>query len=239
MKRSQLYLLLALTTAQCDDQGRLDQVTVDEVADNIYHLVFPTQELLASTFLRPQEFYESPEFQGEVFSLDEFVEWYTVNSPKGKETGEFTYYTDWNGFNVPSSALDPFYGGKFNPLSYKEQFLLGLFEEDERFYVFGSHMKKPGKTRDHEMAHALFYTNPDYRAEVLEIIDSIDLDLRTEINSYFEKSGGYHPSVYPDETQAYIIASLDKLKEKGGIDTTKLVPIHDQLVEVFNRYTES
>ncbi len=61
------------------------------------------------------------------------MDWYA------KRYGNFTYYEDWAGFNVPSTAMQPFYEGKFDPLSEKERQLLQLFEGtlSERFYVIG------------------------------------------------------------------------------------------------------
>ena len=93
---------------------------LEELIENIYHVSFPTRKEAASTFLRFQEHYESPQFRGKIFSLDEFKEWYTANSEKGKAKGKFTYYDDWGGFNIPSYILEPFYKGLFNPLSEKE-----------------------------------------------------------------------------------------------------------------------
>jgi hypothetical protein len=84
---------------------------------NIHLLVFDNQYDLASTFLRFQEHYESPEFAGKVFTLDEYKNWYINHSPRASKDGVFTYYEDWNGFNIPSKILKPFYGGKFSPLS--------------------------------------------------------------------------------------------------------------------------
>jgi len=55
--------------------------------------------------LRFEEYYESPRFKGRIFTFDEYRKWYVKNSPKGKKTGRFTYYSDWSGFNIPSYAL--------------------------------------------------------------------------------------------------------------------------------------
>jgi hypothetical protein len=58
------------------------------------------------------------------------MDWYA------ERYGNFTYYQDWAGFNVPSTALQPFYEGRFDPLSEKEKALLRLFNGlRERFYV--------------------------------------------------------------------------------------------------------
>lgn len=85
------------------------EIDKKKITDKINLLVFENQKELASTFVRFQEHYESPEFAGKTFSLEEFKEWYIKNSEKGRETGEFTYYEDWSGFNIPSYVMRPFY----------------------------------------------------------------------------------------------------------------------------------
>ena len=103
-----------------------------KVADGIYLLRFKTQYELTSTFLRVQEHYELPQFHGRIFTLEQYMDWYVA------ENGAFTYFQDWSGFNVPSTAFQPFYEGKFDPLTRKEKRLLGLFRNLQgRFYVIG------------------------------------------------------------------------------------------------------
>ncbi len=208
-----------------------------EIAKNIFHIKFSTQEELTSTFLRFQEFFESPEFRGKVFTLEEYKKWYVDNSPEGKRTGEFTYYTDWNGFNIPSTVLEPFYNGDFDPLSEREKEFLALFRErkGERFYIIGTHGKNEKQLLKHEIAHGLFYTNPEYKKEVLEILKKISSEKREEINMFFQKSGGYHSEVWDDETHAYGLCSLEKL-EKNKIDISDLLGIREELNLIFERY---
>jgi hypothetical protein len=79
-------------------------------AEGVYLLRSKTQYELASTFLRIQEHYESPFFSGKIFSLEQYMDWCAAR------TGSFTYYEDSSGFSVPSSALQPFYEGKVDPL---------------------------------------------------------------------------------------------------------------------------
>ena len=86
-----------------------------KVADGIYLLRFKTQYELTSTFLRVQEHYESPQFHGRIFTLEQYMDWYVARY------GSFSYYQDWSGFNVPSTAFQPFYDGKFDPLTEKEK----------------------------------------------------------------------------------------------------------------------
>jgi hypothetical protein len=182
------------------------------VTNRIHLLIFDTQKDVASTFLRFQEHYESPEFMGKIFSLEEFKEWYVQNSPKGKETGEFTYYSDWNGFNIPSSVLRLFYQGKFDPLSEQERKFLERFkDEPEPFYVIGVHKstKKLKASLQHEVAHGLFFTDEHYRNEVLRLLTQFDTEpIREELRS----KAGYHEQVLDDEVHAYSINTGRKLK---------------------------
>src|SRR5690242_20121476 len=125
------------------------RITKNKLADRIYLVRFETQYELAATFLRVQEYYESPRFSGRVFSLEQYMDWYVA------QFGAFTYYQDWAGFNVPSTALQPFYEGKFDPLLEKEKRLLRLFKRLRgRFYVIGVY---DSGDLTHELAHALYF----------------------------------------------------------------------------------
>ena len=100
--------------------------------------------------LRIQEHYESSRFRSRVFTLEEYMDWYA------ERFGAFTYFEDWSGFNVPSTAFEPFYEGRFDPLSEKERRLLRLFERERApFYVIGI---TSDDDLQHELAHALYFT---------------------------------------------------------------------------------
>jgi hypothetical protein len=89
------------------------RISTHKIADGIYLLRFKTQYELTSTFLRVQEYYESPRFQGRIFTLEQFMDWYAA------QYGSFSYFEDWSGFNVPSTAFQPFFDGKFDPLTHE------------------------------------------------------------------------------------------------------------------------
>jgi len=203
----------------------------DTLTVNIHLLTFKTQLELASTFLRFQEHYESPYFRGKFFSLEEFKDWYTRTSPKGIKTGKFTYYSDWAGFNIPSNTLQPFYEGRFDPLSDQEQQLLDLFSAERgAFYIIGIHSetKYTEQLLQHEIAHALFYTNDDYRAEVLQIISKYDTeDIREELRI------GYHEESLTDEVHAYSIDS------ERNLESHIPAKMSTELRKVFRKYLES
>lgn len=192
------------------------------VGPGIYVLRFKTQYELTSTFLRVQEHYESPEFHGRVFSLEQYMDWYAARH------GNFTYYQDWSGFNVPSTAFAPFYAGAFDPLTHKERRLLALFAGLKgRFYVIGIY-EGHGSTLTHELAHALFFTDSDYRKGVREAMRSYDT--RT-LGRQIAKAG-YAQHVIEDETQAYLIAPSSKL----GAASKPLLPLRRKLRVLFREH---
>jgi hypothetical protein len=193
-----------------------------KIARGIYLLRFRTQYELTSTFLRIQEHYESPRFHGRVFSLEQYMDWYAA------ENGNFTYYQDWEGFNVPSSALQPFYAGKFDPLSAKEQHLLAQFRGlREKFYVIGVYAAGEKDSLAHEIAHALFFIDDDYRAAVRAAMRRHDT---AALGRKIAKAG-YASHVIPDETQAYIIAPSGEL---GATPT--LAPLRRELRALFRAH---
>ena len=192
---------------------------------------------MCATFLRFQEFYESPEFAGKVFSIEEFIPWYTANSPKGKATGKFTYYTDWKGFNIPSHILEPFYKGAFNPLSEKEAALLHLFkpQQSNDFYIIGTCDLSTAETLTHEIAHGLFYTNPDYRRRALEIVRNANPMASKRTEEWFTSKAGYGQHVWDDEKHAYWGGNLDRLAEKG-LEIRNLGVPQRELQQLFLEY---
>jgi len=180
------------------------------IVDKIYLLQFEDNTELASTFLRFQEHYESPEFRGKFFSLDEYKKWYT------EMKGGFTYYTDWSGFNIPSHILNPFLEGRFDPLSEREQIFLEHFKEMRHpFYIIGLSRdldsEKAKTTLMHEKAHGLYYTKPDYKKMVDEVLGKYDLSL---IKDWLRSMSGYHESVLDDESHAYTLFGHEKIIDK-------------------------
>ena len=137
---------------------------------------------------------------------------------------------------IPSEILEPFYKGKFNPLSEREQMFLDLFRGKENpFYVIGTYGNARSDTLKHEIAHGLFYTNQRYKEEVLKILEKIDKKRRAEINRFLNKWTGYHPQVWDDETHAFILLSKSK-KFKEGVDVSSLSKIKRALNLIFEKY---
>lgn len=204
---------------------RKARIIKHKVADGIYLLRFENQYELTSTFLRVQEHYESPQFHGRIFTLEQYMDWYVA------ENGAFTYYQDWSGFNVPSTAFEPFYDGKFDPLTSKEKRLLGLFKNLQgRFYVIGIYDGGKKGTLTHELAHALFFIDEGYRKAVREAMRGYDT---SSLERQLIKAG-YARHVVVDEVQAYIVAPSSKL----GTASRALMPLRRELRALFKRHAK-
>jgi hypothetical protein len=199
-------------------------IAKSKVAKGIYLLRFKTQYELTSTFLRIQEHYESPRFHGRIFSLEQYMDWYAGRY------GNFTYYQDWAGFNVPSTAFQPFYEGKFDPLSEKEKRLLRLFKDlRERFYVIGIYDSRAKGSLTHELAHALFFIDDSYREAVRKAMRGYNTSaLARQI-----ADAGYARHVIPDEIQAYIVAPSGELGAASG----PLQPLRRKLRALFKQHS--
>lgn len=164
----------------------------------IYHIKMPSQYLLTSTFLRFQEFYESPRFRGQGFTLEEFQDWYAETRP----IKTFSYYDDWVGHNFPSSVVDNFTPDLFGVFSKKEHWVLDQLQHIEgKYYVIATF---GDDTIFHEVVHGLFYLNEEYANTVAGIVQEYDLtEFKEALLGY-----GYCAEVLIDEINAYLLTGL-------------------------------
>jgi hypothetical protein len=186
----------------------LADVRVNEPIPRVYHLDFPTRRRLASAFMRFQESYESPRFHGKVFTRAEFLAWYG-KSPKGTKSD----YYDWDGFNLPSRALKPFYAGAYDPLDADERALLALFAGVKGdFYVIGTSGKgSDAGTLRHELAHGRYAVDARYRAAARALLKEVEL---APVFSMLERLG-YDRSVWEDEAHAWLGDEDEDLRAEG------------------------
>ena len=193
-------------------------------------------EELSNTFIRIQEYYESPfaEIRGKTFTLGRLAQLY---SERGR-TGGFTYHKtdihwgDWAGFNFPSEALAPFIQGLFDPLTEKEAAFISTFRyRTDKFYIIGTIIGDTG-TYKHELAHALYYISDKYKKEVDSLLLKVSL---TPILDKLKETG-YTSEVFLDESQAYLISDLDSL-ELNINQYPKYIELQAKLLKVFNKFT--
>ena len=161
-----------------------------------------SQEELGRTFIRFQEYYESPnpDFRGKIFTLGLVRQWYSI------KYGADTYHHDWTGFNFPSRILLPFKQGLFDPLTSEEIELLNLFKyRHDNFYIMGA---QNSATLRHELSHALYDSNQKYRNEIDSYIKKNKRGLAKTRKYILDK--GYAEEVLNDEIQAYVTDNDDQ-----------------------------
>lgn len=193
----------------------------------IYLIESQSRQDLAETFMRFQEYYESPEFKGKTFSAEEFAYWYA------DKYGAFTYTKDWSGFNIPASVLEPFRQGQFNPLTAKERNLLKLCEKaDESSYIIGvtPNAEYFKETVKHEFVHGAFHVNQFYRNDVKACLASNSM---REVSKGLKKMG-YHQNVFADETNAYVLVEPETIQEHISVYNTKR--LRGDLNKIFNKH---
>jgi len=176
---------------------------IKEIYPSIHCVYALNSRTLASTFLRPQEHYESPKYKDKIFTLKEYKKWFK----KYNKEDTFTYYSSYVGFNVPDFAFEPFLEGKFNPLTHNEKTLINYVSNlTAPYYVIGvcvadsrfvGHLK-------HESAHALWYLNHKYRKYMLKQISQLEPKLIRTLQRKLRKHG-YNKKMYKDEIHAYMV----------------------------------
>lgn len=192
-----------------------------KINSQIFQVVGETKIEISEAFCRFAEHYESPKFAGEVFTLGQFRDWYSTSEGRSA----WTYYEDWGGFNVPDWTFDKFKKGLFDPLTEKELQILEWFRyKSGPFYVIGtSKEEEDSDVLEHEICHALYYTNIFYRDYVTMLMETADRDLGDLKNFLIHL--GYHKKVLLDECHAYISASSQYLDECQVKYPKELIPL--------------
>lgn len=180
-----------------------------QVRPQIYLLETDSKYDIAMTFWRSQEFYESPNtnFRGKNFSLLEYMDWY-AKTCSGIES--FSYSNDYIGYNVPGEVIMKCYTVNEERTPY-DKFMLSIvrdifFDQDGgKFYLIGAH-KGDSKTINHELAHAFFYVDNEYREHTTQLVN--DIPSKKDIFTTLTDEFLYDKSVLVDETQAFMSTGL-------------------------------
>jgi hypothetical protein len=163
--------------------------------------------------MRIQEYYESANgLRGKFFTLEECMDVYARNQKKK----EFTYTTDWAGFNVPGNIVDEFFKKFKKDLLEKEKLMLKLLTEklkeedgkhDGRYYIIGTYacLDSTGYIY-HEQCHAFWYMYPKFKRESMRLIRKLPPVVRRLLKEALVRDG-YDTSVLEDETNAYLATS--------------------------------
>jgi hypothetical protein len=221
----------------------------------VWGVFIPNDYDRAMTFCRVQEYYESPreEFRGKYFSFWRYMKWYSESN-----NNSFTYASDWVGYNIPLKVLDEWCKlvlehESEESLNPHEKLLFSLWDEMaslcgfglKNYYVIASDAEK-SPTTSHELCHAKYATDSNYRARVNNFIDRPLGKKKIEFgdfkNSFYIAltSIGYanDEKLLRDEFQAYLQDDeisddvFKALKKTMGISSRKHLK---QLLKKYNR----
>ena len=194
------------------------QYTLTQIKPKVFLLNFESAYDAAMCFLRYQEYYESPnpEFRGKLFKILDFMKWYS----EFYGGGVFTYPRDFTGFNIPNSilsevkkkssqlTLDDFdYNHYDHFMMHIDQDIKQLSNSDN-YYLIGS-SKNNQAIINHELAHAYFYLNNDYKDAMTKLVETLPDTIKNSIFAEL-KLMMYDESVYIDECQAYLSTCTTK-----------------------------
>lgn len=204
---------------------------VSAVMDDVFAVVVSDDYDRAMLFWRVQEFYESPckKFRGGSFSFWEYARWYA-----DKYEGSFSYPADFVGFNLPLVVAKKCYEVNELETPYDREMraiIEALFINGKRQYIIGAESTK-GDTFDHEMAHALYYTNIEYRNSMDAITRSLPEKSLARLRKNLSKVG-YHRGVIRDEIQAYMATEHSDRVCKG---VPRSREIHRRYRKVFKKF---
>jgi hypothetical protein len=199
----------------------LGMIKLFEVYPGIFALSIKDDFLRAMLFLRYQEYYESysEDFRGKHFLISDYIDWYKTWS--GKDN--FTYTSDWAGFNLPSNSIVECMWGIPDRNVYDDVMKyivekIGSVLGDKPFYLIGVDKMDCGnfsvdRFLDHEIAHGLYSINSDYKNSMLKNIYSVPVDVRILFKKNIAEMG-YCDDVLDDEMQAYLSTGLHHTMDK-------------------------
>ena len=187
-----------------------EHVRVNELAPGIFYMVYRSNLLAASSFMRMSEYYESPSerfYRKKNFSVDDYKAW------SRKQHGQFQFYNVWPGFNVPGWVVrDVLRDLALGPLMPREAAVAKclpsklLAEDTSPFYVIVA-VDDDMDTLKHEYGHALYYMNPEYRSQAQAIVSRLTDGQRKVMRRRLVQMGyaAHDDAIILDEIHAYLL----------------------------------
>lgn len=209
---------------------------------------FPNRKELTRTMGRLGEFYESAHkhIRNKYFDMEQFLDTFM------DDDGNISYFNDWSGYNIPGDMVVNFVH-MFDTMSMSNREIELIDEIDEIIWTSGdefctqfsdgdfyliAYMKGDTPTIDHEICHAAYYLNKDYKTQVNKLIKALDPVIVESMTIDLIKMG-YNKSVCKDEINAYLAtASLTFLKNRFGTFAWKSIvkPFQDLAEPIIKEY---
>lgn len=211
-------------------------MNIKEISPGIVLVSFPNKKELTFTMCRVEEFYEaaSVKLQGQVFTWSDFIDEFMDTS------GNIDYFHFWSGFNIPGDIFTK-WATSFTDLSSREVSLINAVnnitsKKDTKFYVIATEETNADSVEDHEIAHAKFYIDEEYKKEMIKLNNNLDITVRKLLIDKFAELG-YSETVYEDELQAYLATSeYAYMKNRFGMTEEQYNRTYSMYVAVFKKY---
>lgn len=174
-----------------------------KLRNRLYELRFDDQHEMCMTFLRYQEFYESPRYVGRKFTLAEFMSWYVKDQSKD---GSFSYPRDWGGFNLPVDIIGKVHAMGIDDPSHYDSLMFAVYRmisaQCDGAYLIG--VTQGAQLDAHETTHAMFHIDDAYRAKVLDVLTDTKHTSMVRKFQDILMNRGYAEVTTLDEVNAYI-----------------------------------
>ena len=212
-------------------------MNITQVLPNVLHIQFDSITEMSASLGRVQEFAENPTLHNQV------VSWSRLKNYHKSKGNTRTFNAAWLGFNIPGSAFTEFYEQctHFKPKEKRVIELVLNYKFEGDFYVMADGDKRAKKESykagDHELAHALFGTNKEYKKTVMSLINSYSK--KDALLLKIKKMNCYAPNVWDDELHAYVTTdTFSNLLSRFKLDKEdeELLELKKKLEETFTHY---
>lgn len=178
--------------------------TFKKLRDRLYELRFDDQHEMCMTFLRYQEFYESPRYVGRKFTLAEYMSWYVKDQSKD---GSFSYPQDWGGFNLPVDIIGRVHAMGIDDPNHYDSLMFALYRtisaQCDGAYLIG--VTRNVELDEHEVTHAMFHIDESYRNKVLATLGAAYNNVLVGELKEILLGKGYAQVTALDEVNAYAV----------------------------------
>ena len=217
----------------------LDQIKLFEVYPKIFAVVIKDDKLRSRVFLRYQEFYESDSdsFRGKSFKWNDYIKFYKDKTKRDY----FSYHEDYAGYNVPCDTIEAC-KAKIPDLNIYDMIMFSVTDTikklvgDSPYYLIGIDQDNGDDPSliFHEVAHGLWFSDPDYKNKMTEQINNMDPKVKDKMIDKI-KAYGYGDNVYMDELQAYMATGLGSEMRLIKNIKPEMVPFNN----IFMKYASS
>jgi len=184
---------------------------------------------LCDATYRFSHFYETPGWQGIYATRKILDDHYSA------KFGDPDYWKKrWAGSNVPGVVFDIFKARENDPLSPAEQLIMDEVKDKTGKYYVIMTSEQSLYARDHEIAHALWYTDPEYKRDALAALVNNMPHLGRPLE-YLAKIG-YSNDVLTDELHVYCGVYYPFYLAKHDVKVP--VPLTEYLCNLYSRTLE-